>query len=288
MRVGGFKLRQLKAVPGLTAHDFRYAGYAVDQLRLVGFTADELLKAGCNNADLRIGGFPAKDLRDLGKISSELKQAGYAATHLEDAGFTAKDLKDGGFQPEELTLVSFSTDDFRAAGFSVSDMRVMGIRPKELKDGGFSLAEIKAAGFPAWQLREAFPVWQLTQATKGPLSPRPGTARVDSHRSARASAKSGGSPPGPPEPSSALPAPAFAPAPGAQDEASPPDEPLLPKGFQLSSPRQPATLAGNPLLESTDASVQSSSDSGAVGTPASTPSAVPEEPQQSSWWPWSS
>jgi len=128
------------------------------QLRQEGWALGELKKVGYDCAALREAGFSAADLMDV-CTARELFLGGVPVPELLAAGWDCRHAKDAGFRLADLASAGASIRNLRTAGFtdvaSVLALRKRGVQAWKLKLGGFTLSDLRSAGYSSAELRLA-------------------------------------------------------------------------------------------------------------------------------------
>ena len=166
---------ELKAI-GVSAMQFKKAGYTADELKIcgfvaceeraAGFTADEMKNAGYSDGELAGAGFNEREIARAGGLPDgvsldDVQKAGCSADSLKRlrasgvsaaairriSGCSTSALKVAGYTPQELRKAGFSAAELKAAGFTPEQLRQAGYSGRELLDAGFSPDELTAAGF---------------------------------------------------------------------------------------------------------------------------------------------
>ena len=131
-------------------------------LRLVGFTAQQMLAAGYSVQSLKRADFKGVDLLQAGIPLSALKQAGYLPSQLFLSGKTSgKDLVAAGFPAQELILAGLPLQELKSVNITAETLlaarviregRAVSFSPQELKAAGFTAAELSGAKVPLAEL----------------------------------------------------------------------------------------------------------------------------------------
>ncbi|MCH9756825.1 MAG: type IVB secretion system protein DotG/IcmE [Gammaproteobacteria bacterium] len=166
LRAAGASAKQLRDLNGLSAAELKALGYSPEDLKKAGFSA----------AELKAAGLSAKELADAGFTPAELLKAGFDSGALNNAGLIPASViaagREKGCKVEELKAarsLGVSAATIRETlGCSADAMKAAGYSAQELKDAGYSAAELKKAGFDAKALKEAgFSAQELKDAGYG-------------------------------------------------------------------------------------------------------------------------
>ncbi|CAK9033228.1 IcmE/DotG protein [Durusdinium trenchii] len=170
---GGFSLQDLVgfsdedvAKAGFSAHEFKDAGAPAKWLRDHGFSAKQCKEAGYSAQECKNAEYPVKDLKDAGFSAIQCKIAGFESTACQEAGFpkqewnrdpTAQDYKEANFSAEACRTAGFSAKECKEAGFSFKEVRGAGFSPEETQEAGFPAKDFKEDGAPAsWMKNHGF------------------------------------------------------------------------------------------------------------------------------------
>jgi hypothetical protein len=140
---------------GFSVFDLMKAGYSAGDLKEAGYSAGDLKKAGYSAGDLKKAGYSAFDLKKAGCSAGDLMNAGCSAGDLKEAGYSAFDLKKEGCSAGDLMKAGYSAGDLKKAGCSAGDLMKAGCSAGDLKEAGYSAGDLKRAGYSAGDLKNA-------------------------------------------------------------------------------------------------------------------------------------
>mmetsp|Transcript_11740 Transcript_11740/g.28095 ORF Transcript_11740/g.28095 Transcript_11740/m.28095 type:complete len:426 (+) Transcript_11740:44-1321(+) len=127
-------------------------------LRQEGWALGELRKIGYDCAALREAGFSAADLMDV-CTARELLLGGVPVSELLSAGWDCRHAREAGFRIADLAAAGATVRNMRTAGFtdvaSVVALRKLRVQAWKMKLGGFTLSDLRNGGYSSAELRLA-------------------------------------------------------------------------------------------------------------------------------------
>jgi hypothetical protein len=130
----------------------RAVGFAISDLKAVGYTAAELREASYTLTEMKSIGFVIGDFKKASFTAVELKQAEYTISELKAAGFTVMELKEIPVSLADLKSLGFTATQLKPA-FTASEMVAEKFTLEDLKVGGYSASELKSAGYTVSDLK---------------------------------------------------------------------------------------------------------------------------------------
>ena len=192
LREGGLSRREVEAVtgkgasPAPTVDNLRDKGYSVEELRLIGFGANECRGGGYSCKEAKEGGFGDEALLGAGYRARSVEavdgrqdgldgyvEATWIAELREGKGYGAKELMGIGFGLAALVEGGAGAKELRDLGCTCGELKLAGCTAGALREAGFTSKQLHSVGYTLRMLREGGAPWKelviFLRATHGDL-----------------------------------------------------------------------------------------------------------------------